>query len=63
MPTGLLASQFCTPERPGDDEPHQPHVLTIGIDAPIDEVVAASLEVLRVSWTSERKTCCQFVSK
>ena len=36
MPTGLLASQLQTLERPGDDEPD---VLAIDIAAPVDTIV------------------------
>lgn len=49
MPTGLLDSQFAALERPAADEPH---VLTIGIDAGIDQVVGDAVAALRKSWRS-----------
>ncbi|MBB3979201.1 gluconokinase [Rhizobium azooxidifex] len=46
MPASLLDSQLATLEDPSGEE----GVVTVDIDAPLDEIVATSLERLRAQW-------------
>lgn len=46
MPASLLDSQLATLEDPSGEE----GVVTVDIDAPLDEIVATSLERLREQW-------------
>ena len=49
MPADLLASQFAALERPAADETD---VHTLGIDAPVSELVAAAVAMLRLAQRS-----------